>query len=83
MHFQKVKGRQVLDLRGSLVLTYKKRLIEGTSKSALPFSVVNAKFAQDLGQLSLARKLRVLFMVARFIFSRKYAMRYESEKPQP
>jgi len=67
MHFYKKDGRQELDLSDSLVLTHGK-LITYKSKSATPFAVHNARFAQHISTIGFIRKLGVAWVVIKFIF---------------
>lgn len=78
MYFYKQKGRQVLDLRGDLILTHNDALVKGRVKSAAPSAVRNAVYVQGIPSLGFWRKLRVTFAAIRFIWGPSRALTPET-----
>lgn len=78
MYFYKEKGKQILDLRGDLVLTHNDALVKGRVKSAAPSAVRNAKRIEDIANMSLIRKLRASFAAIRFIWGASQALTKEA-----
>ncbi|MAL49643.1 MAG: hypothetical protein CMH18_07780 [Methylophaga sp.] len=78
MYFYKQKGRQVLDLRGDLVLSHNDALVKGRVKSAAPSAVRNSLYVHSIPALGFWRKLRVTFAAIRFIWGRSRALKVET-----
>lgn len=74
MYFYKEKGRQVLDLRGDLILTHNDGLVKGRVKSAAPSAVRNAKYIQDIARMGFWRKVRATLHVIGFIWGKRQAL---------
>lgn len=70
MYFYKSKGKQVLDMRGDLVLTHNSDLVKGRVKSAAPAGVHHATYAAGMPTLDTRAKLKVTWMALRFIWTR-------------
>lgn len=79
MYFYKEKGKQVLDLRGDLVLTHNDNLVKGRVKSAAPAAVRNAKYIQDIGRMGFWRKVRATLHVIKFIWSKGQALTMDKD----
>lgn len=78
MYFYLQKGRQVLDMRGDLVLTHTPALVVGRVKSAAPSSVRNAKYIAAIPSMGVLRKLRASWAALCFIWGLSQAL---SEEP--
>ena len=74
MYFYKNKGKQVLDLRGDLILTHNVNLVTGRVKSAAPSGVRNAKFVPAISTMSAYLKLKTTFAAIRFIWGPSQAL---------
>ena len=74
MYFFKLKGRQVLDLRGDLVITHNDALIKGRVKSAAPSSVQNAKYIELGKKTVLFRRVRATYHAVLFIWGDSEAL---------
>ena len=77
MYFYKYKGKQVLDLRGDLILTHNNALVKGRIKSAAPSGVTNVKYISDIPAMGSFRKLRATFAAIRFIWGKSEALNIE------
>lgn len=80
MYFYKLKGRQMLDLRGDLVLSHNDKLVRSRISSAAPRGVRNATYVEALPSKSWWKKLRVSFQALRFIWGRSQALESETIK---
>ena len=76
MYFFKQKGRQILDLRGNLILTHNKNLVTGRIKSAVPASVRNAKYI-SVASFGIYRKIKATFHAIGFIWGSSTALTEE------
>lgn len=79
MYFYKEKGKQILDLRGDLVLTHNDGLVKGRVKSAAPSSVKNAKYIQDIARMGFFRKVRATLHVIGFIWGKSQALTMDKD----
>ena len=70
MYFFKRKGRQVLDLRGNLILTHNPALVRTRVTSAAPTVVQNVRYISILG-LNLRGKIAASRAALAFIWTRK------------
>jgi len=77
MYFYKSQGKQILDLRGDLVLTHNDALVKGRVKSAAPSGVKNSKYIL-LSGLSFVRKVKATFHAIRFIWGENQALTKET-----
>lgn len=77
MYFYKNKGKQVLDLRGVLVLTHNDALVKGRVKSAAPAGVQNAKYVL-LPELGFVGKVKATFHAIGFIWGENQALTKET-----
>jgi len=77
MYFYKHKGKQILDLRGDLILTHNNALVKGRIKSAAPAGVTNAKYIQDIPAMNPFRKFRATLAAIRFIWGKSEALSIE------
>lgn len=68
MYFYKHKGRQVLDMRGDLVLTHNDTLVKGRVKSAAPAGVRNAFYVENIPAMGFRAKLRASCLALGFIW---------------
>jgi len=75
MYFFLQKGKQVLDLRGDLILTHNDALVKGRVKSAAPASVRNAKYIVNIANMRFIRKLKATFHAIRFIWGKNQALK--------
>lgn len=78
MYFYKHKGRQVLDLRGDLVLTHNDALVKGRVKSAAPSGVRNATYAEGIPAMGFRAKLRTSWIALSFIWGPNRSLRNET-----
>lgn len=73
MYFFLNKGKQVLDLRGDLILTHNDALVKGRVKSAAPSGVHNAKYVL-LADLGFFRKIKATGHAIGFIWGKSQAL---------
>ena len=78
MYFYLKKGKQVLDLRGDLVLTHNDALVKGRVKSAAPTAVQNARYIHGIADMGFFRKLRATKAAIGFIWGRSQALTSET-----
>ncbi len=71
MYFFKRNGRQMLDLRGDLVLTHNADLVVARIKSAAPASVRNATYVAGVHAMGLRGKLKATRVALGFIWARR------------
>ena len=74
MYFFKLKGKQVLDLRGNLVLSHNSSLVRTRTKNNGPRLVRNGYYIKDIPNLKFFRKIRATFVAIRFIWGASRAM---------
>lgn len=74
MYFYKQKGKQVLDLRGDLILTHNDNLVTGRIKSAAPAAVRNGKYITAIPGMKLRDKLRATKAAIGFIWGGSQAL---------
>lgn len=74
MYYFKKGGKQILDLRGDLVLTHNDALVKGRIKSAAPASVRNAKYVQGIASMGPIRKVKTTLAAIRFIWGKSQAL---------
>ena len=77
MYFYNQKGRQVLDLRGDLILTHNPALVIGRVKSAAPSAVRNARYIAAIPSMGVVRKVRASWAALRFIWGKSEALKEE------
>ena len=77
MYFFKLKGRQILDLRGDLILSHNPQLVRGRIKSAAPASVRNGQWVEDIPAMSMWRKVKASWHALRFIWAPSRALTTE------
>ncbi|ARB06271.1 hypothetical protein SppYZU01_34 [Shewanella phage SppYZU01] len=78
MYFFKKGGKQILDLRGDLVLTHNDALVKGRVKSAAPASVRNAKRIEDIPNLGFWGKVKASRAALKFIWGPSQALTPET-----
>lgn len=78
MYFFKKNGKQMLDLRGDLVLTHNDALVKGRVKSAAPAGVRNAKRIENIPNLSFWQKVRASRAALSFIWGPSEALSKET-----
>jgi hypothetical protein len=78
MYFFKKGGKQILDLRGDLVLTHNYALVKGRVKSAAPASVRNAKRIEDIPNLGFWGKVKASRAALKFIWGPSQALTAET-----
>lgn len=71
MYFYKLKGKQMLDLRGDLVLSHNDGLVVARYKSASPKGVRNATYVVGIPKLSTWGKINASLAALRFIWTAK------------
>ena len=78
MYFYKRGGKQILDLRGDLIITHNDGLIKGRVKSAAPGGVKNSTYivTRNMGFIS---KIKATFHVIKFIFGSSQALNADKE----
>ncbi len=74
MHFYKKDGDQCLDMRGDLIITQNDNIVTTRVKSAAPSHVYNYRCI-EVQKLSFRKKLKALWVCAKFIFDSKLAER--------
>lgn len=74
MYFYKKGGKQILDLRGDLILTHNNALVKGRVKSAAPARVVNVKYIVNIAAMNIYRKTKTTFEAIRFIWGPSQAL---------
>ena len=74
MYFYKLKGRQMLDLRGNLILSHNANLVTGRIKSAAPAGVRNAVWVEGIPTMTWRQKLRVTLRAIAFIWGASQAL---------
>lgn len=70
MYFYLQKGRQVLDLRGNLVLSHNPEFVRGRVKSAAPAAVRNGKYIKGIPRMSFWRKVKTSWAALKFIWGK-------------
>lgn len=78
MYFYKQKGRQILDLRGDLILTHNDALVKGRVKSAAPAGVRNAFYIEGIPAMGFVAKLRASRVALSFIWGADRSLRKET-----
>lgn len=78
MYFFKKSGKQILDLRGDLVLTHNDALVKGRVKSAAPASVRNAKRIENIPNLGFWQKVKASRAALKFIWGPSQALTKET-----
>jgi hypothetical protein len=78
MYFHRKDGKQILDLRGDLILTHNDDLVKARVKSAAPRSVRNPKYIL-VGALNFLGKIKATFYAARFIWGASEALDADKE----
>ena len=78
MYFFKKGGKQLLDLRGDLVLTHNDSLVKGRVKSAAPASVRNAKYIKNIPSMGFWGKVRATKAAISFIWGPSQALTKET-----
>jgi hypothetical protein len=73
MYFYRLNGKQILDLRGDLVLTHNDDLVKARVKSAAPRGVRNPKYIL-IADLTFLGKIKAVFYAARFIWGASEAL---------
>ena len=71
MYFFKKGGKQILDLRGDLILTHNDALVKGRIKSAAPSGVRNATYVENIPAMGWRQKLAASRIALRFIWAKK------------
>ena len=74
MYFYKLKGKQILDLRGNLILSHNTDIVRTRTKNNGPRHVVNGRSIKDIPNLKFFRKIRATWAAARFIWGKSQAM---------
>ena len=74
MYFYKKGGKQILDLRGDLILTHNDGLVKTRVKSAAPAKVTNVKYIAKISAMSFARKVEATFAAIGFIWGKSQAL---------
>lgn len=78
MYFYKQKGKQMLDMRGDLVLSHNDALVKGRVKSAAPAAVRNSKRIENIPKLSFWGKIRATKAAISFIWGPSQALSKET-----
>lgn len=71
MYFFKKNGKQMLDMRGDLVLTHNDALVKGRVKSAAPAGVRNAIYVENIPKMGFRAKLAASRVALGFIWSKE------------
>lgn len=80
MYFHKKKGKQILDLRGDLILTHNDKLVKCRVKSAAPSAVRNAKYIPDIATMGFIRKVKATLHAIRFIWGESQALDVDQDQ---
>ena len=67
MYFYKKNGKQILDLRGDLIITHNDAVVKGRVKSAAPSSIRNIKYVL-LNAEGFIYKIKATILVIYFIW---------------
>lgn len=78
MHFYKKNGKQLLNMRGDIVLTHNKDVLSAFPKSAGPKRVSNVRFIPNVSKLGFFAKLKAIFIVVCFVFGRDKSLPFEN-----
>ncbi len=73
MYFYQKKGKQILDMRGDLVLTHNAALIQARVKSSGPTQARNARYVL-IQTLGFFRKIKATFIAIGFIWGKSTAL---------
>jgi len=79
MYFYQKNGKQMLDMRGDLVLTHNTALIKARVKSSGPCKARNAEYIL-INTLSVFRKIRATFIAIGFIWGKSTELTTETIK---
>lgn len=71
MYFFKKSGKQMLDLRGDLILSHNDDLVKGRAKSAAPAAVRNATYIVNIPAMGFRAKLAATRIALRFIWAKR------------
>lgn len=82
MYFFKKNGKQILDLRGDLVLTHNDALVKSRVKSAAPASVRNAKRIVNIPSLGFWGKVKATKAAIGFIWGESQTLTKETVKSE-
>lgn len=74
MYFFKLKGEQVIDFRGDLILSHNKKLLTARVGSAGPKHAKNVRYIEDIPNLKFIRKIRATCRVIGFIWGKSQAL---------
>jgi hypothetical protein len=78
VYFYRKDGKQILDLRGDLILTHNDDLVKARVKSAAPRGVCNPKYIL-INDLTFVSKIKAVFHAASFIFGASEALDADEE----
>ena len=73
MYFYKKQGKQILDLRGDLIITHNDAIVKGRIKSAAPASIRNIKYVL-LNTKGFIYRIKVTIKVINFIWGPSQAL---------
>lgn len=80
MYFYKQKGKQILDLRGNLILSHNDSLVKGRIKSVAPAAIRNGSRIEDIPSMGVWRKLWATKAAIAFIWGASTALTAEDIK---
>ena len=78
MYFYKQKGKQVLDMRGDLLLTHNDAPVKGRVKSAAPSAVRNIQHIPGISSMGVRRKIRASKAALCFIWGTDQSLSCET-----
>lgn len=78
MYFYKEDGKQCLDLKGDLILSFNDELIKTRVKSAAPVTVKAPDgFVLNIGKLGFIKRIKLVINVTRFVFGKARELKRE------
>ncbi len=76
MYFYLEKGKQVLDLKGDLILSFNDKLAKARVKSAGPVKIKSPDgYVLNIGKFTFFKRLRLTFNVIGFIWGKDQELR--------
>jgi len=77
MYFFKKGGKQIVDLRGNLILSHNDSLVKSRVKSSAPGVVKNAKYILNISPNKFIYKIKASWYAIKFIWSKSQALTKE------
>lgn len=77
MYFFLEKGKQILDLKGNLILSHNDELVKSRVSSASPKAIRNPLYILNIKSMNFFRKLQTTYVVIHFVWGRNQALKPE------